>query len=101
MIIRVFKASIYPEVKEEFALKFRDVSVPIVQRADGLISLEIGGPMDEESNEFLMISKWDNKESIEAFAGEDWNKAFIPDGMEDYIKECSIIHFQNIDLEEN
>ncbi len=99
MIVRIFVAHVYPEVKEEFEIKFREISVPITQNASGLISLEIAGPIESSSNEFLMISRWNSVDSIEAFVGGNWNKAFIPKGMEDYIERCTVVHFKGIDLD--
>ncbi len=98
MIIRIFTARIYPDHLEEFRVKFKEVSVPATKGADGLLSLEIGGPIGGDLDEFLMISRWDSEASIKKFAGEDWNKAFIPKGMEGFISECSVKHFENIDL---
>lgn len=98
MIIRIFIARIFPGLSEEFMSKLKEVSVPLTQQANGLISLEIGASIDLDSNNFLMISRWEKEDDIRRFAGEDWSRAFIPKGMEQYIEECSVVHFQNIDL---
>ena len=40
-----------------------------------------------------MISKWQSKDKLIEFLGEDWHKAFIPDGMEHYAKQYSVHHY--------
>jgi len=97
MIIRIFKASVPLELHEEFQAKFKAISVPIVKNYQGLISLEIGKPTKWNPTEFVMISRWEKEINLIDFAGEKWNKAHIPKGMEDYITACSVDHFIEID----
>jgi len=98
MIIRIFKATIPPELHDEFEIKFKEISVPVVNNYKGLISLEIGRPTKWNPEEFVMISQWENEMNLIEFAGENWNQAHIPNGMEKYIRECSVDHFETIEL---
>ena len=98
MIIRIFKATIPKELHYEFEIKFRAISVPIVNNYEGFISLEIAKPTKWNPNEFIMISRWEKEEDLIRFAGDSWNEAHIPEGMENYIKECWVNHYINIDL---
>ena len=45
-----------------------------------------------------MISRWENEEDLIRFAGDSWNEAHIPKGMEKYIEHCSVNHYSNIDM---
>lgn len=98
MIIRIFKATIPKELHGEFELKFREISVPVVNNFSGLISLEIGRPSQWNPEEFVMISRWENESDLIDFAGENWSQPHIPKGMEKYIGDCSVSHYRNISL---
>lgn len=101
MIIRIFKAIISIELHDEFEAKFIEISVPVVKNYHGLISLEIGRPTKWNPEEFVMVSRWESENDLIAFAGENWNEAHIPSGMEKFIEKCSVYHYENIDLFEN
>lgn len=101
MIIRIFKAVIPIELHEEFELKFKEISVPVVENYSGLISLEIAKPTKWNPKEFVMISSWNKEDDLIKFAGQNWNEAHIPKGMEKYIESCSVDHFQQIKLSKN
>jgi len=42
-----------------------------------------------------MISIWRSEHDVAAFAGDDWNRAVIPAGMEKYVAECWVHHYEN------
>ncbi len=98
MIIRVFRASIPKELHDEFEVKFKAISVPMVKAYSGLISLEIARPSQWNPDEFLMISRWESESDLINFAGEQWNEVHIPVGMEKYIAECSVSHYEDISI---
>lgn len=99
MITRLFRATVPQELHSEFAEKFRAISVPMVQSYSGLVSIEIAGPTQWNPNEFVMISRWESEADLIKFAGERWNEAHIPVGMEKYIAECSVSHYKAISLD--
>ncbi len=96
MIIRIFKATVRKELHEEFESKFIQVSVPLVKAYKGLTYMEIGRPSKWNPEEFLMITHWESIEHLIHFAGEQWNEPHIPPGMESYIADCSLDHFEQI-----
>ncbi len=96
MIIRVFKATIPERLHKEFESKFISISVPHVLSFDGLISITIGRPSKWNPDEFVMVSVWENERAIRKMAGRNWNKGYIPAGMEKYILTCSVDHFDSI-----
>ena len=98
MITRIFKTIVPAKMHCEFEIKFKEISVPFVKNFKGLISIEIGRPTKWNPNEFVMISKWKKETDLVAFAGENWNQAHIPKGMEKYISECSVSHYEGIVL---
>ncbi len=98
MIIRIFKATIPAKLHKEFEIKFKEISVPAVKNFKGLISLEIARPSKWNPEEFVMISRWQKEKDLIEFAGENWNQAHIPNGMEKYIEKCSVFHYESIKL---
>lgn len=98
MIIRIFKASIPSHLQSEFETKFKEVSVPLVKRFKGLISIEIAEPTRWNPEEFVMISRWSSESDLIEFAGQNWYRAHIPKGMEKYIEKCTVSHHRNITL---
>ena len=94
MIIRIFKATVAPELHQEFEMQFKAVSVPAVNSYDGLISVEIGKPTRWNPHEFVMISKWTEESKLVNFVGENLNEAYIPKNLEKYILDYSVTHFR-------
>ena len=95
MITRIFRVRVHASLHAEFEAKFLSVSVPYVQAAPGLVSVSVGRPTKWVPDEYVMISVWAGEEALEAFAGENWNKAVIPSGMEKYVSECWVHHYEN------
>ena len=98
MIIRIFTATVPLALHEEFEAKFKEISVPLVKGQKGLLGIDIARPTQWNPNLFVMISKWASKEDLISFAGEKWNEAHIPAGMDKYIDACSVDHFINIPI---
>ena len=96
-ITRVFRIHIHAELRDEFEDKFADISVRAVQRAAGIVSVSILKPTKWSPNEYAMITQWTDEASLESFAGDDWNHAVIPRGMERFVKECSVDHYESWD----
>ena len=44
-----------------------------------------------------MITVWTDEESLASFAGENWNQPVIPDGMEKFVQESSVAHYESWD----
>ncbi len=98
MITRVFRAKVPINLQNEFENKFIEISVPLVKSCEGLISVTIARPTKANPEGFAMISVWKDVDAIVKFIGEKWNEAHIPDGMEKYISECWVDHYENIDF---
>lgn len=79
----------------EFEQKFLSVSIPIVKAEPGLVSVTVGRPTRWAPDEYVMVSVWRSVADIVVFAGENWNRAVIPPGMEKYVSECWVHHYEN------
>ena len=95
MITRIFRVQIYPDLRDEFEAKFADISVKAVQAIKGFNRVSIGKPTKFSPNEYVMISEWKDEQALINFAGSDWNRAVIPQGMEKFVASCSVHHYQN------
>jgi len=98
MIIRVFRASVQKGLQKEFEEKFIEISAPMVKSHAGLVSLMCGRPTKYNPNEFIVTTVWESEDMLKDFAGDIWNEAVIPDGMEKYFSSCSLDHYESIDF---
>jgi heme oxygenase (mycobilin-producing) len=94
-ITRIFRVQIVADLRQEFEEKFSSVSVHTVNEAPGSISTSIFKPTKWNPDEYVMISHWENEASLKAFAGEEWNHAVIPPGMEKFVVECWVHHYES------
>ena len=81
MIARTWRARAVPEKAEAYAAHFTDSVVPSLKSLAGhrgafLLRQEIDGRI-----EFLAMTLWESRASIEAFAGKDISRAHVePEG---------------------
>jgi heme-degrading monooxygenase HmoA len=94
-VTRVFRVRIDPSLREEFEQKFATISVHVAQSAEGNTGVDILRPTQWEPEEYAMISQWRDTESLRQFAGESWNEAVIPAGMDKYIRSCWVHHYES------
>lgn len=94
-ITRIFRVRIRSELKQEFEEKFSSVSVRAVEEASGSLAVSILKPTKWAPDEYAMISQWENEAALKAFAGEQWNHAVIPPGMEKFVDECWVHHYES------
>ena len=93
MILRILRAQIFHELKDEFEKGPALMSVKLVLSQPGCVSCQVTRPIRKSSNTYAMISLWKDKKSLEAFAGEDFEEAAIPAGMSRYISSCTVEHY--------
>jgi quinol monooxygenase YgiN len=98
MIIRIFHVEIDPAKRTAFEKGFASLSVGAVKRSSGLISCETGKPTKWTPNSYIVITKWKDAASLEAFAGENWNVPVIPEGMEGFAVNTSVSHYVQMDF---
>ena len=97
MIIRVFRARVHEGKQSEFERFFTGTAIPHVVRQPGLISLSVGRPLPSSPDEFVMIMKWKDLDSIKAFAGEEWGKAVILEEERHLLREVSLHHYEHVE----
>ncbi|TDQ25716.1 antibiotic biosynthesis monooxygenase [Tenacibaculum caenipelagi] len=97
MIVRVFKAIIFSDKQDEFKSFFTKIALPLIKKQEGVIDTVIGLPIDNSSQEFMMISYWRDIESLKKFAGVDWRNAVIDDREKHLIKSVTIDHFMKFE----
>ena len=95
MITRIFRVKVPVQHQPEFEKEFLSVSVPFVRGEKGLVSVSVGKPTRWRPDEYVMVSVWEDEGAVAAFAGENWNRAVIPKGMEKLIAECWVHHYEN------
>jgi len=93
MIIRIFRTTIHPELRQDFERDFNSISVDAVKDKQGFVSCHIGTPTKWNPDEYSMITVWEDEKALTAFAGRDWHKAVIPPGMERYPVSFTVEHF--------
>lgn len=94
MIVRVFRVKVPRDLHDEFEAQFCAVSIPAVESQPGIVSVFVGRPTRWEPEEYMMISTWEDEQAICLFAGESWNQAVIPPGMDKYVAECWVHHYE-------
>ncbi len=96
VIIRVFRARARPERREEYARLIREDSVELLRRQPGMVSLEVGMPRPESPDDFVMISIWNDMESMLAFTGPDWQTPVALPGEAAMVVERRVDHYERL-----
>jgi len=94
MITRIFRVKVPKALHGEFEARFCSVSIPKVEAQPGMVSVFVGRPTRWAPEEYVMISTWENEQYLREFAGDDWNRAVIPEGMDKYVAECWVHHYE-------
>lgn len=68
----------------------------LVKAQPGMVGFYSGRPMGAASDEFVMVTVWDNLASLQAFAGTDWNRSVIPEPERPLLAESSVQHYDLI-----
>lgn len=93
MLTRIFRVVVTSDMPKEFERDFLSVSVLLVRSHAGLVSVHVGRPTEWTPEEYVMITIWNNKRNLVDIAGDHWNPAVIPAGMEKYSWACRYHHY--------
>ncbi|MEL6862598.1 MAG: antibiotic biosynthesis monooxygenase family protein [Pseudomonadota bacterium] len=96
-IVRIYRVQVPSDLHAEFEPLFQTAAIGAVKDYEGFLSVSIGRPTKHAPNEYVMISEWEDERSLIAFAGENWNEAHIPPGMEKYAQQCWVHHYETFD----
>ncbi len=93
MIMRIFRARVKPGRRGEFERLVQEKSIPIMRKQPGLITIQVGKPMDRRPDEFVLVSVWEDLASLQVWTGENWNDVVPLPGEADLIEEATIQHY--------
>lgn len=80
MIVRIWRGWTRHEDTEDYASYIKSTGIAAYEATPGNVGAYLVSRPDGERTEFLTISFWQSRESIEAFAGDDIEKAvFYPE----------------------
>ncbi len=97
MIIRVYRVTVRPGAEEAYERIVAEEAVPLMEKHDGLLNLQIGRPRPESPGEYVMVSTWLDQESMERFTGPRWHEPVVLPGEEPLIKSASVSHYESIE----
>jgi quinol monooxygenase YgiN len=95
MIVRVFRARVRSGAAADFESKLREESIPLVQAAGGVVSWWAGRPL-AAAGEFVMVTIWQDLESLKAFAGPDWQREGVIPADELPLLEETVLHHYEV-----
>ena len=101
MIIRVFRARVFPDKHAEYERFIREQMVPLMQAEPGLLGFEVGSPMEPSPNEYLVVSTWRDMSSMMRFTGEKWQEPVALDGEADLVEEATVSHYEQLPIAES
>jgi quinol monooxygenase YgiN len=93
MIIRIFRAKIREDRVSDFKRMVQEQSIPWLEKSDGMLSYFPGEPFGENKQEFLMITLWRDLESLEAFAGTDWDDPVVTEDEAPLVEAMFADHY--------
>lgn len=93
MIIRVFRSTPRPGCEAEYERMIREESTTLVQSQKGLVALYSGARM-EPGNELVMVSIWEDEESVAAFVGPQWHSPVVLPGETELVLQSEVANYQ-------
>lgn len=93
MILRVFRARLKPGARAEFEQLCNDVSIPLLRKQPGLITLHVGKSLPDHPDEFVLVSVWSDLESLKGFAGDTWDHPLVLPGEAALVEETTVQHY--------
>jgi hypothetical protein len=58
-----------------------------------MVAYYAGKPVDTDSDEFVMVTIWNCLADLKSFAGDDWQKAVIPEEEVPLLKKTTVHHY--------
>lgn len=93
MLIRVFTARLKPSQRAAYERLVRGVAMPLMLAQPGCLTVHIGTPKSGHPQDFVLVSVWEDQRALQAFVGEEWQKAIILPGEADLLEEVAVQHF--------
>ena len=101
MIARLWRGVVRAGDADEYAAYVQDTGIESYQQTPGNLGAWLLRRPDGDREEIVTLSFWDSVQSIEAFAGEDINRAVYYPEDERYLLERDphVLHYQVPDAE--
>lgn len=93
MIIRVFRARLKPGKRAAYERLCREHYIPLIREQPGYMTARIGEARQGAPLDFALVSIWKDLASLQAFAGEHWQEAYIVPGEADMLETVAVEHF--------
>jgi hypothetical protein len=94
MIIRVFRATPRPGREADYERMIREDSTMLVQSRKGPVALYAGAGL-EPGNDLVMVSVWEDEESVAAFVGPKWHSPVVLAGEEELVLQTEVANYQS------
>jgi len=94
MIIRVFRATPRPGCEADYERMIREESTDLKRSQRGLLALYSGARL-EPGNELVMVSIWEDEESVAGFFGPQWHSPMVLAGEEEFAAQTEVASYQS------
>lgn len=91
--MRIFRARVKPGRRGDFERLCQDKAIPMMRKQPGLITIQVGKPMERRPDDFVLVSVWQDLASLKAWAGEQWNAVVVMPGEAELIEEATLQHY--------
>lgn len=98
MIIRVFRAKIREGKIAQFKQLVKEQSIPWLQRSAGMMGYFAGEPLGDEGHEFVMVTLWQDIESLKVFVGDNWKTPIVTDEEAPLVESMVAHHYTQFDI---
>lgn len=98
MIVRVFRMRVKPGLNDAYEQFIQTEVLPRMLAAPGLVSVQVGRPLDDPPVEFLIVSVWDSLASLRAFAGHRWRDPIVFPGEAELVFESLVDHYELMEV---
>lgn len=97
-VVRLFRATIKRGSEQQFRTFFLEEALPMVRQQHGLISVQVGLPLETSPSQFCMVTTWKDLASVKKFAGANWEEAVIDPREAPLIQESFVTHYYQAEI---
>ena len=99
MISRQFRALAHPGRAHDYVVHLRTETFPALREIPGFVDASILSRPFGPGVEFLIVTRWESRDAITAFAGTDIEAAVLPEKAAEMMLEYDrrVRHFEVID----
>ena len=94
MIVRVFKARVLPGKLDHWQQQVEGHSIPWLTAQAGMLACYPGKPLGD-GRDFLMVSIWQDLESLRSAVGEDWTRVVLLEDEASLVEAVSVEHYES------